>query len=712
MKQIIQSLKNGKTNLIDTPTPSVEKGMIKIQSSRSLISLGTEKMLVEFGNSSLIAKARQQPDKVKLVLEKIKLEGLLPTLENVFNKLGQPIPLGYCNVGRVIDIGEGISEFSIGDRVASNGPHAEIVSVPQNLAVKIPESVSDDDATFTVIGSIGLQGVRLLKPQIGEVVVVIGLGLIGLITCQILKANGCKVIGIDFDQGKCNLAKSYGVKVINSKKNSSVKSVLDITHGIGADGVLITASSQSNDLISHSAQMSKKLGRVILIGVVGLNLNRADFYEKEIMFQVSCSYGPGRYDNQYELKGVDYPISYVRWTEKRNFETVLDLINSKIVNVKNLITEKINLSDYKKVYENIGERNSIASIIKYNVNDHDKKDKNLIKIRSIKFSKSNGVLGVIGSGNFTSITMLPILKKCDARIKMIASAKGLNPTLLANKYNIEFSTSDYKKVLADKDIDTVLITTRHDSHAKLVIESLQSGKNTFVEKPLALNNKELDNIIEKYRYMESTKFPPNLTVGFNRRFSPHVMRIKESIGVNSEPLNIIANMNAGFIPKNHWVNDLSIGGGRVIGEACHLIDTCVYLTGSKVQRVCANSLGSKTDLGTENISIILKFLNGSNAVINYFSNGSKKYAKERIEVYSQERTLIIDNYQKSECFGNPKLKTLTSKIDKGHFNQFNQLVKSIRKGGNPLIPFGELINVTQASFAVLESLKNNIWISI
>jgi len=719
MKQILQSFKTGDTILDDFPVPSVGNGSVLIQTSHSLVSLGTERMLVEFGKASLIEKARQQPDKVNQVLDKIKTDGFLPTIEAVFNKLGQPIPLGYCNVGKVIAVGKGVSEFAIGDRVASNGPHAEVVSVSINLVVKIPESVSDEDATFTVIGSIGLQGIRLLKPQLGETIVVIGLGLIGLITCQLLKANGCNVIGFDLDQSKCELANSWGIKTLNPKTNDPVKSVLESTQNIGADGVLITASTKSNDVISQAAQMSRKRGRIVLVGVIGLNINRADFYEKELSFQVSCSYGPGRYDDRYEQKGIDYPLPYVRWTEKRNFEAVLNAIQNGSLIVNDLITEKVPLEDYNKIYNNMDSRNSIASILEYPGLDTKALETKTITLKEVSFKSQKGVIGFIGAGNFTNMTVLPSLKGSGAQLKMIASSGGASGTQCAKKHGISQSTTDYKEILNDNDIDTVIITTRHGSHAKLVVESLNAGKNTFVEKPLALNPDELDQIIEAFNSKQpnakSKKLTANrstLTVGFNRRFSPHLIKLKQSMGENAGVVNIIANMNAGFIPKDHWVHDSEQGGGRIIGEACHLMDVCVYLSGSLIKSVCMNGLGKETNLVTDNASIMLKFQNGSNAVINYFSNGSKKYSKERVEVYSQERTWIMDNYRKTEAFGVNGFKILKTKMDKGHKNQFHELIHRTQNGGKPLIPIDEIINVTQASFAAIQSMKTKKWIEI
>ena len=409
MKQIIQSFKTGETVLEEIPVPQVRRGCVLIQTNHSLVSLGTEKMLVEFAKSNLISKARQQPDKVKQVLDKIRTDGFMPTLKAVFNKLGEPLPLGYCNVGKVMAIGEGVREFKIGDRVASNGQHAEFVCIPKNLIVSIPNEVSDEEATFTVIGSIGLQGIRLLNPTFGETVAVIGMGLIGLLTAQLLIANGCKVIGIDIDDEKLSLGRQWGVITYNQKSGEVVKFVQSITGNTGADGVIIAASAKDVDIISQAAKMSRKRGRIILIGVIGLNLNRAEFYEKELSFQVSCSYGPGRYDEDYEQRGNDYPLPYVRWTEKRNFEAVLHSIASGRLQVKDMISEVVSVDDYQRIYGEIASKKSIASILKYNISENTNPAKT-IELKSISFNGSKGVIGVIGAGNFAKMTMLPALK--------------------------------------------------------------------------------------------------------------------------------------------------------------------------------------------------------------------------------------------------------------------------------------------------------------
>lgn len=704
MKQIIQSFKTGETILEVVPAPIVKRGYILVETSNSLVSLGTERMLVEFGKSNLISKARQQPDKVKQVLDKIKTEGLLPTLEAVFTKLGEPLPLGYCNVGKVIAVGEEVTDFKIGDRVASNGPHAEVVSVPVNLTAHIPDNVTDQEATFTVIGSIGLQGIRLLNPSMGETIVVVGLGLIGLLTAQLLKANGCKVIGVDLDDSKLKMASQWGIIPFNSGVGDVVSFVNEQSGGMGADGVIITASAKTDLIISQAARMSRKRGRIVLVGVIGLNISRAEFYEKELTFQVSCSYGPGRYDDNYENKGIDYPLPFVRWTEKRNFETILHSIASGSLKVNELITEVVELEDFKDIYGEIGSSHSIASIIKYSGQSSTKYTTS-IKLHTSPFSESKGNIGVIGAGNFTKMTMLPALKDSGAIFNYIASQGGLTGTTLAKKFGFIHSTTDYNYILKDPTVDLVLITTQHNLHAGMVVESLKAGKHVFVEKPLALNAEELNEIVSAYETSGKT-----ITVGFNRRFSPHIEKIKSVVGTGQ--MNIIATMNAGAIPANVWVHDMKTGGGRIIGEACHYIDLISYLTGSRVRSVCMNAMGQNPLENTDCASILLRYENGSTGVVNYFANGSKAYSKERVEVFSQERTIIMDNFRKTEAFGVRGFSKLKTKIDKGHTTQFKRLIDKVKSGGEALIPFESLINTTRASFAAIQSLKENRWIDV
>jgi len=703
MKQIVQDLKSGNTILEDVPVPEVRRGSVLIKTHRSLVSLGTERMLVEFGKAGWINKARQQPDRVRQVIQKIKTDGLKPTMEAVFRKLGEPLPLGYCNAGEVVAIGAGVTDLAVGDRVISNGNHAEVVCVPRNLVARIPEGVSYEAAAFTVIGAIGLQGIRLIAPTFGETIVVTGLGLIGLMAAQLLKANGCRVIGLDFDGSKVELANSFGIEAIRLDENADpVAIVLSMTDDIGADGVLITASTKSNEVICQAAKMSRKRGRIVLVGVIGLDIQRADFYEKELSFQVSCSYGPGRYEDDYEQKGLDYPIGFVRWTEQRNFKAVLQAISNKSIDVNSLITEVVELDNYLEIYGEMSGSRSIASILKYTG------EVNLsgttIQIDSNKFQRSSGTIGVIGAGNFAGAMIVPLLKELNANVKYIASAKGLSGTTLAKKYKIPFSTSRYQDILEDLDIDAVIITTRHSAHASQVIESLKAGKDVFVEKPLALNLEELEAI--KSAYSASSK---TVTVGFNRRFSPFSIAAKELL--SERPVQIIATMNAGFIPENSWVHDLESGGGRIIGEACHYIDLISFFAGSIVEKVIMNAIGNHPDSRTDNATILLKYKNGSTGVINYFSNGSKAYPKEKIEIYSQQKTILIDNFRTAEFYGYSKGK-MSKTQDKGHREQFKKWNESIKNGGAPIITFEELYNTSRAAILAVESLKTGSWMEL
>lgn len=703
MKQLTQNLKTGQTTLVEVPAPQVRPGAVLIRTRRSLVSLGTERMLVEFGRANLLDKARQQPDKVRMVLDKVKTDGLRPTVEAVFHKLEQPLPLGYCNAGTVIAIGAGVTDLRLGDRVVSNGPHAEVVSVPRNLVAKIPDSVSDDAAAFTVIGAIGLQGIRLLDPTLGETVVVIGLGLIGLLTAELLRLNGCRVVGVDLDESKLEIARTKGILACNPVRGDDpVKFVQELTGGIGADGVLITASDRESEVVSQAARMSRRRGKIVLIGVVGLNLSRAEFYEKELTFQVSCSYGPGRYDDDYEQKGLDYPLPYVRWTENRNFQAVLQLLATGLLDVQPFITEVVPLAEYDKIYGEIGASRAIASLLSYPGEIPVNKT---IRHRETPFAGRKGVAGIIGAGNFTKMTLLPALK--GAAVKYIASANGLSGTSLAQKHGIAHSTTDYREILHDGEVDLVLVTTRHHQHARLALEGLRAGKHVFVEKPLAIFQEELEEIEAFY-----VKHAPalSLTVGFNRRFSPHAQKMKALLG--RAPMSVVATMNAGHIPATSWVHDRAVGGGRILGEACHFIDLITYLTGSEVMAVCMNALGRNPTETTDNATILLQYENGSAGVINYFSNGSKAYSKERVEVYSQERTLILDNFRTLTGYGFKDFSKHKTTQDKGHRAQFRQLLESVRSGGEAIIPLSEILNTTKATLAAIESLKQKRWIEL
>lgn len=705
MKQIVQDLKTGETRLLNVPRPMVLPGHVLIRTHRSVVSQGTEKMLVDFGKANYWQKARQQPEKVKQVLDKMKTDGIRPTVEAVFRKLGEPLPLGYCNAGEVLAVGKGVDDFRVGDRVVSNGHHAEVVSIPKNLVAKIPEGVSYSEAAFTVVGAIALQGIRLVAPTFGETVVVTGLGLIGLLTVQLLKGNGCQVIGLDIDPEKVALAKQWGIDALEVDHNlNPVEAVLQRTNGIGADAVILTASSSSDEIIAQAAQMSRKRGRIILVGVVGLHLQRSDFYEKELSFQVSCSYGPGRYDDQYELHGQDYPLPYVRWTEQRNFTAVLTALAQRTLEVKSLVTHEVPLDDYQSIYGDLAAKDRIASLIQYPVETP--APSTAVTVTETKTTSGSGQLGIIGAGNFTKAVVVPTLKKLGANIKYLASARGLSATTLAEQYGIPLATTDVEDILQDKEVQAILITTRHNLHAAQVEAALHAGKQVFVEKPLALTNAELDAIATAQATTNGS-----VTVGFNRRFSPFITHAKAQLGNSAQPLNVIATMNAGYIPSEVWVHDSAVGGGRIIGEACHLIDLITYLTGSTVASVVMNALGPNPAVNTDNASILLRYHNGAQGIINYFSNGSKVYPKERVEVYSHNRTMVIDNFRQSHYYGF-KAKGLRKRQDKGHNEQFKRFLAHVKEDAPPPIPFQDIMNTSRAAIAAVHSLQMGHWVDV
>ncbi|MBC8046654.1 MAG: bi-domain-containing oxidoreductase [Fimbriimonadaceae bacterium] len=701
MKQVILNLKTGATILEEIPDPVVKPGYILIKTHRSLISVGTERMLVEFSRYNLINKARQQPEKVKQVLDKIKSDGLFPTIETIFRRLDEPMPLGYCNAGEVIAVGKNVDGIKIGDRVASNGHHAEIVCVPKNLVAKIPEHVNYDAASCAIIGAVALHGIRLTQPQLGETVVVIGLGLVGLITCDLLRSNGCNVIGIDVNNKRLEYAENKNIISLNSNDSNNCFTYINAaTNNFGADAVIITASTKSDDVISLAAKCCRKKGKVVLVGVVGLQLNRDDFYKKEISFQVSASYGPGRYDDEYEEKGLDYPYPYVRWTAKRNFEAILQAIEEKRIDVTSLITNTIDLSEVDKVYNDLRNDDVLATIIKYPDNTD---RKNIIHFDTKQFSKSAGIIGIIGAGNFTKMTLLPLLTDLHAQIKYIANTDGLDAAVLAKKYRIQNATSDYKNILNDPDVDSVIITTRHETHAQICIDAIHAGKNIFVEKPLCIREDELIQIADTIKENNYTKI---LAVGFNRRYAPAVQKVKQLIK-DSSKTNLIITVNAGLLPNDSWLHDVQTGGGRIIGEACHFIDLAACICNSDIVQVYASYLGNDFSKDTDNVIINLKMKNGAQATVQYFSNGNKSYSKERIEIFNTEKTLIIDNFRKMQGFGFNNFSSSASKQDKGHYNQWKQFIDSVQTGNNSMPALNTIFNSMNATFAVINSMQLN-----
>lgn len=700
MKQILQNLRSGETTLDEVPVPAIERGSVLIQSRCSLVSQGTEKMLVDFARASLLQKARSQPERVKEVIRKIRTEGLLPTLEAVFRRLDEPLPLGYCNVGVVAQVGVGVTGLRPGDRVVSNGPHAEFVSVPENLVAKIPDLVSDREAVFTVLGAIGLQGVRLVAPQLGETVVVIGLGLIGQLAAQLAQAAGCRVVGFDFDETKVSLAKQSGIQAIRvGEAVDPVRQVLDLTDQAGADAVLIAASSSSNAVVSQAARMSRKRGRIVLVGVVGLELNRNDFYEKELTFQVSCSYGPGRYDHSYEEKGLDYPLAYVRWTANRNFQAVLGAMQSGALKVSSLLAREVPLEQFGELYRDL-QASGMGSVIRYG----DSADRaTTVRTAAGSLAGGPGALAIVGAGNFAKMTALPALAKSDVRIKTIVSSRGVSAASLARRYGIAVNTTDLGVALGDPEISGVLITTRHHLHAGEALAALEAGKHVLVEKPLCLTRDELRRI---NRWVAAHPGGPTITVGFNRRFSRHAETMKSLLRDGQSPISLVLTMNAGSVPNGHWVNDPAVGGGRLLGEACHYIDLAIFLTGSLITEIAATKLGA--DGGT----LLLRHASGSLSVVNYLTEGNRGLSKERIEAHSQGRSLALDDFRVLLGYGFRRFRKLSVRQDKGHVRQFQLFSERVRTGGAALIPWSEIANGASAALAIDEAVRAGCFVPV
>lgn len=701
---------------MELPRPGVRSGQTLIQTRNSLISAGTERMLMDFGKANWIDKARQQPDKVRMVLDKVKTDGLLPTIDAVQSKLDQPLPLGYCNVGIVIQAGRSggsADGLRAGDRVVSNAHHAEVVSVPKNLCARIPDEVSDESASFTVIGAIALQGIRLAGPTLGECFVVTGLGLIGLLAVQLLKAQGCRVLGIDIDSKKCALARSFGADTVDlAKGEDALAKARDFSRDNGVDGVLITASTKSSEPVHQAAQMCRKRGRIVLVGVTGLELSRADFYEKELSFQVSCSYGPGRYDPTYEEKGNDYPIGFVRWTEQRNFEAVLDIMASGVLNVMPLISHRFKFEDAKAAYGLISENKEpyVGIVLEYAPQPTDSSQISLIKksgkdTDTIKKTSSippvAPVVGMIGAGNYSGRVLLPAISKNEARLKTISSVGGVTGTHYGKKFGFERSTTDTEGLLDDSEINTIFITTRHNSHARLVIQALEAGKHVFVEKPLCLSLEELLEIETAYDAGCKAQGTRILMVGFNRRFSPHVQKIKSLLGSVSVPKSFVMTVNAGAIPKEHWTQDTEVGGGRIIGEACHFIDLLRFLAGCGITG-CHSSFQGKNVL-RDTASLSLSFADGSIGTVHYLANGHKSFPKERLEIFCAGRVLQLDNFRKLKGFGWPDFKKIGLwRQDKGQQGCIEAFIDAVKSGGAPPIPFEEIVEVTRVSLKAIE----------
>jgi predicted dehydrogenase len=703
MRQILQSLKTGATEVADVPCPSAGRGQILIRTSRTLVSAGTERMLVDFGKAGFVGKARQQPDKVRQVLDKVRTDGLAPTLEAVFNKLDQPLPLGYCNVGTVMEAGAGVAAFAPGDRVVSNGKHAEAVAVPVNLCARVPEGLSDDEAAFTVLGAIALQGIRLVQPTLGEAVVVTGLGLIGLMAVQLLRAHGCRVLGLDFDPAKLRLAEEFGAETVNlGAGQDPVAAAQAFSRGRGVDAVIITASTKSNEPVHQAALMCRKRGRIVLVGVTGLELSRADFYEKELSFQVSCSYGPGRYDPNYEDKGQDYPVGFVRWTEQRNFEAVLDMMADGRLDVAPLISHRFPLAEAKSAYDLIsGGGSSLGILLDYP--DAAAAPVETLRRRTIDLAPQaapagKAAIGFIGSGNYATAVLIPAFKAAGARLVNVVSNAGVSGLHAGRKYGFEKASTDVSALFDDPAVNAIVVATRHDSHADLVCRALEAGKNVFVEKPLALSLDDLSRIDAARKAASMRGVLPLVMVGFNRRFAPQVQKMKALLASASGPKSFVMTVNAGAIPSEHWTQDRDIGGGRIVGEACHFIDLLRFLSGESIVRHDLQAMpGGSGDTAT----ITLSFADGSIGTVHYFANGAKSFPKERLEVFAGGRILQLDNFRRLTGFGWPGLRTMRLwRQDKGQKACAAAFIQAVEAGGAAPVPFEELLEVSRATIEI------------
>jgi predicted dehydrogenase/threonine dehydrogenase-like Zn-dependent dehydrogenase len=713
MKQILQNLSNGETSLVDVPCPKNTPGNVLIATRNTIVSAGTERMLVDFGKANLIDKARQQPDKVKMVLNKIGTDGLMPTIDAVRSKLDQPLPLGYCNAGVVLE--SGVEGFAVGDRVVSNGNHAEVVRVPKNLCVKIPDQVDDESAAFTVLGAIGLQGIRLIQPTLGECIVVSGLGLIGLLCVQILRANGCRVLGIDFDTRKCELARQFGAETVDLSKGEDPLLVAEgFSRGRGVDGVLVTAATQSDELMHQAAQMCRKRGRIVLVGVVGLNLRRDDFFKKEITFQVSASYGPGRYDPAYEEQGHDYPIGFVRWTEQRNFEAVLDMMAQGLLDVKPLITHRYEIENAVEAYELLNDPTALGIVLQYPerpVKELRKSRVSLSPEASKKYDPAKPCVGFIGGGNYASRTLIPAFKEAGAVLDTLVTSGGISGVHHGNKNDFSTASTELDDVWKNEHINTVAIVTRHDAHAGQVIDALKAGKNVFVEKPLALTLEELESIDEAYQQANASPQSSanvRLMVGFNRRYAPHILKMKELLDSHRSPKSIIMTINAGAIPGDHWVQDPLVGGGRVVGEGCHFIDLMRYLVGHSIVDFQAMMMGDVPgiEVRDDKVSITLAFADGSFGTIHYLANGGSAFPKERIEVFCDNAVLQMDNYRVLTGYGWPGFKKMKLvRQDKGQKACAKAFIDAVCDGKEAPIPYAEVMESSRVSIEVANSLR-------
>ncbi len=724
MKQLLQNIRSGATEVEDVPVPSPKPGAALVQTGASLVSAGTERMVVEFAEKSLLGKARSRPDLVRQVIDKARREGLLSTIGAVFNRLEQPMPLGYSSAGTIVTLGEGLQGFQVGQRVACAGGghavHAEYNVVPQNLLSALPDGVDFESAAFTTLGAIAMHGYRLAETQIGERVAVIGLGLLGLLAAGIARAAGCMVLGIDLDPGRVALAHQMGIKGV--LRDQAEETAGALTRGKGMDAVLICADTPSADPVELAGAIARDRGKVVAVGSVGLKLPRKVYYEKELSFINSRSYGPGRYDPTYEQEGQDYPIGYVRWTEGRNMEAFVELLASSRLDVKPLITHRFPIERAPEAYELItgkAKEPFLGVILTYpgasesSISLSSAPASRIIRYEVREVGQVSSVkLGVLGAGNFASAVMLPVLKKMTG-IEMlgVASASGVSAAQAARRFGFRYATSQESDVLSDPSINTVAILTRHHLHASQVISALDAGKNVFCEKPLALTSEELEDIVATLVRIneKQDEVVPLLMVGFNRRFSPMAKKLQAFLADRHEPLVAHYRVNAGYIPPTHWVQDPAQGGGRIIGEGCHFVDFLTYLVGAPPVSVVGQAMSDNGHYQGDNVVLTFTFADGSVGTLTYLANGDKAFPKERVEVFAEGRVAVLDDFRALEMVRDGKRDSYRSRLrqDKGHAGEWQAFIAAISAGGPPPIPYDHIIGVTQATFAAVEALRNN-----
>lgn len=699
MKQVVQSIRTGRVSTENVPAPLVRPGHLLIANAASVLSAGTERSLIEFGRKSLLGKARSRPDQVRRVLEKLKSDGLLATWQQVKTRLDEPFALGYSSAGRVLACGEGIHGFRVGDLVASNGPHAGVVCVPQNLCGLVPQGVLPEQAAFGVIASIALNGARLSKTSLGETALVLGLGLVGQLAVALLKAAGCRVLASDPQPDRCEIARRLGADLVSA--DVSAREIEDATREVGVDAVLIAAVSRTRDPIRLAEAAVRKKGRIVLLGDVPLELDRRSFYFKEAELVVACSYGPGRYDPQYEEHGRDYPLAHVRWTEQRNLQAVLDLMGAGKLDVSPLVSHRFPVAEAERAYDVMDQNEPYLGIVlEY---PDSAVEPNVVSIAEKPRREESGLkVGVIGAGTFAQSTLLPALASHpNVQPVIIASSGGLSATQLGKRFGFEKVTTDASTAVGEPAVNAVFILTRHDQHAAQVLEAVSGKKHVFVEKPLCVSVAELLDIEAALGSGE----PPLLMVGFNRRFSPAARRVREFFASTQAPLCVSIRFNAGPLPSEHWSRDDEIGGGRIVGEACHGIDLATYLTGSLPVRVFAEATGN-LQLTDDQCLITLKHANGSVSSVAYCSGGDRALPKERVEVFGGGQVAVIDDFRTlTTCAGGHSKSERFRSGQKGHTAEIEAFVQAVLQGLPSPPPWSEIRAVALASLLAVQSLR-------